>query len=293
MINLTASIMATYGLLAASVLALWLPPIRLSDRAVIAPWAVLLALACAAGVATGLAAWVGIFSLAAFAVLAYLAKACQYRFLRVVLLLVTGWMTLALSMHKFGGFANPSIVTDMLISHGTTPFTHHLNFDTTAAGIILFAAFCSPARTLESWRDVWKQYPIILGTPAVVLLLGLALRYVNFDFKIVAYTPVFLCCNLLFTCVTEEAFFRGFMQHQLALAMQRWRYGPQAAMVIAAVLFGIAHAKGGPMLVGLAALAGLGYGFAYLRSKRIEASILTHFTLNAIHFVAFTYPQLN
>jgi membrane protease YdiL (CAAX protease family) len=46
------------------------------------------------------------------------------------------------------------------------------------------------------------------------------------------------------------------------------------------------------MLVLFATLAGLGYAAAYLRSGRIEGAILTHFALNAVHFVAFTYPAL-
>jgi hypothetical protein len=31
-------------------------------------------------------------------------------------------------------------------------------------------------------------------------------------------------------------------------------------------------------------------GCAYLRTGRIEASILTHFALNSAHFFGFTYP---
>ncbi len=42
----------------------------------------------------------------------------------------------------------------------------------------------------------------------------------------------------------------------------------------------------------LAMLAGLGYGHAYLKSGRIEAAILGHFTLNGIHFIALSYPSL-
>lgn len=41
-----------------------------------------------------------------------------------------------------------------------------------------------------------------------------------------------------------------------------------------------------------ATLAGIGYGLAYWRSGRIEAAILTHFAVNAAHFVLFTYPAL-
>jgi membrane protease YdiL (CAAX protease family) len=58
------------------------------------------------------------------------------------------------------------------------------------------------------------------------------------------------------------------------------------------VLFGLAHAHGGPALVVLATFAGIGYGAAYQRSGRIEAAILAHFALNAAHFLMFTYPAL-
>jgi membrane protease YdiL (CAAX protease family) len=112
------------------------------------------------------------------------------------------------------------------------------------------------------------------------------------DVKWTPLTPWFLALNLLFTCVTEEAFFRGFILGGLARGMARWRYGTAVALVVSTVLFGLAHARGGPALVVLAALAGLGYAAAYLRSGRIEGAILTHFALNAVHFVAFTYPAL-
>jgi hypothetical protein len=46
------------------------------------------------------------------------------------------------------------------------------------------------------------------------------------------------------------------------------------------------------MYVALATIAGLGYGWIYQRTGRIEASILTHFALNAVHFFAFSYPAL-
>jgi hypothetical protein len=41
----------------------------------------------------------------------------------------------------------------------------------------------------------------------------------------------------------------------------------------------------------LAAVAGLGYALVYHRTRSIEMSMLTHFTLNAMHFLLFTYPR--
>ncbi len=289
--NITLAIASTYGLLAASIIAAWLKPKRIGKSLTLPLWVPVFATACLSGLATGLVTWGGALVLAGFAALACTAKACKPGLIKVALLVGTGWMTLALAMHKFAGFANPALLSNMRVSEGAPLFTQRLNFDTAAAGLILLGIFCVPARTRTGWREALRPYPVMLATPAVVLLIGLGVGYVHFDPKIVAYTPVFFACNLLFTCVTEEAFFRGFIQQQLTVGMKRWRSGPYIAMVTAAILFGIAHAGGGPLLMGLAALAGLGYGYAYLRSQRIETAILTHFALNALHFVAFTYPR--
>ncbi|MSQ59847.1 MAG: CPBP family intramembrane metalloprotease, partial [Betaproteobacteria bacterium] len=53
-----------------------------------------------------------------------------------------------------------------------------------------------------------------------------------------------------------------------------------------AVLFGLVHLGGGPWYIMLAIFAGLGYGYAYLRIQRVEASILVHFSVSTVHFMA-------
>ena len=65
--------------------------------------------------------------------------------------------------------------------------------------------------------------------------------------------------------------------------------GTAIALSITAVLFGLAHLPGGIDYVMLATVAGIGYGWSYYRTGHIEAAILTHFTLNALHFLLFTY----
>ncbi|WP_167236729.1 CPBP family intramembrane glutamic endopeptidase [Massilia genomosp. 1] len=292
MIHLSAALVTTYGLLALAVCSLWLAPVKLRPGWRVAPWLCLLVLACASGVATGLLSLQAIAAIAVLGALAYAARNCQSGPLQVLLMVAMGCMMLALSMHRFPGFVNPPLVTDLLISAAAKPVTQRLNFDTAAAGLILFALFCVPARSRGQWREVGRHYWIILGTPLLVLAVGLLVGYVDVDFKLFAYTPLFIALNLLFTCVTEEAFFRGLIQGQLTRALGRWKAGPLIAMCVAALLFGLAHARGGWLFVGLATLAGLGYGYAYLRSQRIETAILTHLALNSIHFLAFTYPRL-
>ena len=63
------------------------------------------------------------------------------------------------------------------------------------------------------------------------------------------------------------------------------------SLFISAFLFGIVHTTGGPALMLLAFIAGIGYGFAYHKGG-IIASVLTHFGFNLLHFLFFTYPML-
>lgn len=293
-VNTSWSMFITFGVLAASICAVWLKPIPLGKRRSVPPWTVIFAASVASGLVAGYLTWQAIGSLGIFGVIAYASKKIHTKHpFRPVLLFTTGAMALALSMHKFPGFSNPVVVENMRFSANGTVVTRYLSFDTISAGIILLAFFCDPARRATEWKPLARR---TLSISAVTLLsvLGLALLigYVEPDFKIPPYTVTFLITNLLFTCVTEEAFFRGFMQEQLMRGMNGLRGGTALAAAISAVLFGIAHAKGGALLVLLATVAGVHYAYAYLSTRRVEAAIMTHFTLNSVHFIAFTYPSL-
>jgi hypothetical protein len=42
----------------------------------------------------------------------------------------------------------------------------------------------------------------------------------------------------------------------------------------------------------MAGAASVGYSVVYATTRRIEATILVHFRLNAVHFLFFAYPVL-
>lgn len=277
-----------YGLLACAVLALWLPAMPLAGRRV-PPWTVGLALACIAGLSTGYLGWQAPLSLLAYAMLAWAARDSG----RAGLLVLTALLAFLFALHRAPGFHNGILADSVHISAGAPPFTLHANFDTAAAGIVLMGVFCRRIASGAEWRAMLRRvWPVVLATLVLVLGLGWVQGYVRPDPKWTPYSGAFLIVNLLFTCVTEEAFFRGFVLERLARAWSGWRHGKLASVVVSTLLFGLAHAAGGAALVLLATLAGLLYAAAYLRTGRIEGAILTHFTLNAVHFLAFTYPGL-
>jgi len=203
----------------------------------------------------------------------------------------TAVLALALAMHKLPGFHNPLLMDGVVLSAGAAPFTQYANFDKGAVGLILLALLCRRVATLAELRDTLRRTaPVLLLTVAVTLGFALAAGVVGVDVKLPQQALLFIGVNLLFTVVAEEAFFRGFLQARLAAALARFQWGPWLAVAVSALLFGAAHLGGGLRYGILATIAGLGYAVAYQRTQRIEAAILVHIALNAVHFIAFTYP---
>jgi hypothetical protein len=203
-------------------------------------------------------------------------------------------LTVLLGMHALPGFSNPLIARDVVLSPGAAPYTLYFNFDKTIAGILLLAVAAIPLlRSGSDWREaIRRAAPIIALNVVVAMLLSIAFGYVRFQPKWTSFFWLWATVNLLLTCLSEEAFFRGFVQRELTNALSSKRWGVGVAIGVSAVLFGAAHFAGGWRYVLLASVAGAGYGIAYHRSRSIEIAMLAHFALNATHFLLFTYPSV-
>ncbi|AMO92816.1 CAAX protease self-immunity family protein [Collimonas fungivorans] len=283
----------TFVLLAVAIAAVWLKPLRLTDRIILLPWMVIAAGALLSGLASAVLSPMAVLELALFCLLAYLATTAR-RNLRLLFGVVAAILALALALHKLPGFNNPILLFQLRLSADSAPFTQYANFDKGAAGLVLLAFMCTRASSAADWRKLLRQTgPIALSAVIAVLGLATAIGYVKPDFKISQVSALFLSTNLFFTVVAEEAFFRGLLQDRLALSLARFRYGPLLAVACSALLFGAAHIAGGGTYVLLATVAGLAYAYAYYVTQRIEAAIIVHFAVNAVHFIGFTYPHLN
>jgi len=285
------SLWLTFGLLAFSITAVWVTPTPASRHY---PWMALFGAAIVCGLSWRILNAIAALELAAFGALAYyVANGEMKKGMRAFLGIVTGILALALAMHRLPGFSNPQLIANVRFSADAIAFTQYANFDKAAVGLILLAFLCRRCSTGAQWRDMLrKTLPVAAATTVVVLAIAIAVGFVAPQFKLPAYTPVFLLTNLLFTCVAEEAFFRGLLQDRLAGALPDTRPWQAAVVVFSGALFGLAHLGGGPVYALLATLCGVGYAYAYAVTKRIEAPIIVHFAFNAIHFIGFTYPAI-
>jgi membrane protease YdiL (CAAX protease family) len=281
----TATLVAI-GALFVTVLALWIRP----------RWVLLAALVATAlaGAAAGVLSWpAGVWFLGlATAVWNY--RRGQASSQRLLAFLAAAIMAGLLAAHAIGGLHNPVILRDVVLSSGAVPYTQFVNFDKTLAGVLVLAlGWFAPLRSVDEWRVALRRAaPIIGATIAVVMAASLGLGFVRVHPH---WTPLFWVwapINLLLTCVSEEALFRGFLQREIGVVLEGRAHAAAAAVTVSALAFGLAHAAGGWRYVLLATLAGTGYALACQRTGRVEMSILAHFAVNATHFLLFTYPAL-
>lgn len=194
-------------------------------------------------------------------------------------------LSILLFLHKLPGFNNLLIFDHVLISQGAVPFTMYLNLDKPFIGFILFSLWYASKPSIQS-----IVLPL-LATSIICLGTAFVLNFIAWNPKLPPLGWLWAINNLLLVAMCEEALFRGYLQH-LILDKQLFKgKHPYLALVIAAVLFGVAHFAGGPSLILLATIAGCGYGWAYCKGG-ILASVFTHFAFNALHFFLFTYPAL-
>ena len=285
-----------YVWLSLAIVWLWLPP-QAAARGLWSRFgvsAVWLVLAIAHAYATGIVSVVGVVAIAIFGLLCYACSRETPRPLNILLTLAAIMFSLALMAHVVPGFANTLIVRNAVLTPDAVPYTLYVNFDKGQIGVF-FLAFGPPLiASRPEWMAMLKTaLPGAVALIVVLMACALLIGQVRLGPKWPDFLPVWLWSNLLFTCAAEEALFRGVIQRQLQ--------GPESSgissrsvggLILAAISFGGAHYAGGLWSVVLAIIAGLGYGWVFWRTNRIEASILAHFLVNSAHILGFTYPAL-
>jgi membrane protease YdiL (CAAX protease family) len=287
--------LVTSVLLGLAICAVWMPDIKVSPNMRVPPWVPLLVIAVTTGLMYGVLDWRGAAVVALLCGLAAASVRGENATARRMLTIAAVALSFALGLQIVPGFQPSVFIEGVKLSPDAAPMRLTAHFAPGVAGLVLVAFYCRRARTLrEAWAAAQPAAAIALTTTVVVVGVAWATGYVRPDWKLPDFTVAHLAKILLWTTVLEEGFFRGVIQERLARAtFIAARPGlAWVPLAVSSVLFGLAHAPGGWTYVGLATLAGVGYGLAYARTGLIEAAMATHFLVNATHFVGFTYPHI-
>ena len=201
-------------------------------------------------------------------------------------------LSLVLMSHQVPGWENIKIFDQVRFAVDSIPYSLYLNFDKPLIGLTILLVLRFGKIPL-SLPKVLKASGVTL-VPCVLLLLvsSLLTGYVRWDPKFPELWWAWFFNNLFLVCLAEEAFFRRYILGGLSQLWSCRACGAIWALLVSSLLFGLVHFKGGTTYVVLSTLAGLFYGWSYLKSGRTESAILTHFGLNSIHFFFFSYPAL-
>jgi membrane protease YdiL (CAAX protease family) len=126
-------------------------------------------------------------------------------------------------------------------------------------------------------RDAAMAALVFLAYAAIALPIGFATHFITWHPR--AAAPTLLLQPLiiyLVTAVPEEFLFRGLIQNLLS----RW-IGIPLGLAIASVVFGVSHLPD-PRYAVLATIAGLAYGYVYLRTGKVTAAAITHALVDAV-----------
>lgn len=200
--------------------------------------------------------------------------------------------SIGLALHRVPGFENLEAVAADVLSSGSDPANLWLNLDKPLVGFWVMLFLPWHLGTSINNRPLIQTALILGGTVTACLGLAFVTSSVTWAPKWPEWGWLWALNNLLLVCMAEEAFFRSFVQGGLERLLGNWRHGRTLALAVAALLFGLAHHRGGISWMCLATIAGIGYGLAW-RAGGLRAATATHFSLNLIHFVFFTYPMLS
>ena len=192
--------------------------------------------------------------------------------------------------HKMPGFYNWQIQPPVRVSQNAQMYDFYVNFDKGVIGFLLIFFLMKPAAKWNDWKPTLKTmltlFPLTIGA-----MLGLAYGcgWIFVDIKTPDFLVPWVLVNLFLVSAVEEAFYRGFVQHNLSKMMNPW-----VALLATSGVFMGTHSlfSSDYRYLFMTGIASLFYGAHYILSGRLEASILAHFLVNLIHLTCFTYPGL-
>jgi uncharacterized protein len=182
-------------------------------------------------------------------------------------------------------------------------------------GLLLLIYFYIVLRELPNvgltYRLKFKEVQLVIQSCVLffmpALILGMPTDFIKLSHNIPGLAEMagrFLAIGV-FIALPEEILFRAIIQNALEVTWQKEANGQRNALIVASVIFGLAHANNHnpPYLnisfgslgvwhfpwvyVILATLAGLAYGWTFMKTRKVTAAALVHLLVDWVWSVFF------
>ncbi len=214
---------------------------------------------------------------------------------RLFLFVIATLLSSGLSLHLLPGFNNWNLASQVIIGQASYPISLWFNFDKPFIGLIPLA-LSIPLIQSRAHLKACARITIPMTLVGVLLLMGIAMHVgiIAWDPKLPSIFPLFAFNQLIFVCIAEEAFFRGFFQKELSRWLGTGTWASVGAVLGTSIFFTLMHIRWIPSFpfLCLIFLASILYGMIYEITRAIESSIFCHLSLNLTHFLLFSYPML-
>lgn len=228
-----------------------------------------------------------------FAGICYATFSTTNKTTHFLLLCSTTIMLYYITKHKLPGFTNPIFITPTRVSEASSFYFSFLNVDKILSTLILFTTGKFYLKSFKLNRqDVKITLLTTLSCIFTILLPAILVGYIKFDPKVPSILLPWVIHNLFFVCCSEEIIFRMYLQNNIEQMLPQPKASAILSLVIASCLFALYHFDSGIVMMALAGITGLFYGYSYQKTNNIIPAILVHFLLNFCHFIFFTYPHV-
>jgi membrane protease YdiL (CAAX protease family) len=247
-------------------------------------WGGLAALSVIAAQSLGYVSMVGTIFLIGWAVLWFVFAKLENKSARIAMFWVLLFVSFGFKFHLFAGFKPLQLTPRFFIG-----------MDSPWIGLFPLALLVPLASNLNEMKVALTKglWLTLIGIFALILLATIN-KAANFEPHWPSYPITRYLTNLILVAIPEEAFYRGFVQNQFVKWLPNTLWGKSGALIIASLIFMLAHLfwSPNPMVLGFTFLAGLLYGGVYMVSGRIESAILCHFLFNFVHMTFFSYHAM-
>lgn len=202
-------------------------------------------------------------------------------------------ITYGLSEHLFPGFNNMIYLKSYSVSKASRPHDEYWNFDKPFLMLCLINYYMEGYHKRGNLLYSIKVGLVLTLICAIILIIaGIGLGYIALDIKWPEIVYSWALLNII-AVFAEEGFYRAFLQRLIGDLGKSFlgKYSEIIALLIVSFLFGLSHHKMGFIHATLCSVAGFLFGYGITKSKRVESCMISHFLLNMIHLIFFTYPN--